>query len=362
MRKNPQKLFLELFMLDPDQWLLAHEKLGSLLPSDDNDSCVTLDHTVLDRYLSIIWHSLKNKGCCARYIPFDFLHDRGSLPDKSQIDRFRQIAGLPPSPIPCPLEPVVGVIHHNGRYLVVVVPHVTGQEKWIYILGEESEFDRYGEIPWLGEGEWRGLLNIGHYHGWNMERYNVFHISWSQTPGNSGPIACEVVRSILKNGFSLNRDIPTYWCTHNSRLDILDVVHTSAMQHLGRFPTIHESKGGMPEYIRYFSSRLARVEDRLEEFWKDAGDFDSPSGFVSISKKLVESMAKCQPCNIKFARDDLGADDDDNVDDDDNDDLEMQEVVAHLSKCSTPDASVHSLVNRVDELDISDLPAKVSVF
>jgi hypothetical protein len=118
----------------------------------------------------------------------------------------------------------------------------------------------------------------------------------------------------------------------------------------------------MPEYIRYFSSRLARVKDRLEEFWKDACDFDSQSGFVSISKKLVESMAKCRPCNIKFARDDLSADDDDNLDDDDNDDLEMQEVVAHLSKCSTPDSLVHALVDRVDELDISDLPAKVSVF
>lgn len=298
-------------------------------------------------------------------MPFNFLRDTGSQPHENEIETFRKLSGLPTLSKchSCPLEPVVGVLQHKGQYLVVVVPHRFGskdEEKRVYILGNTIDpFHRYRDSELLGEGEWKRLLNIGKYHGWNMENYLVYHIAWHQDiEEDSGPIACEVTRDIFKNGFSLKRDSPTCWCTHSIRLHILDTFHTSAIQNLARFPETHRNKSSTPEYSHYFGSRLEGLEQRLEVFWKEVSDHRSRSGFVYISKELAKSMGTCQHCNIKFIREaDEYTDDEDGElpeGDDDEDSNEMREVEEFVfSEGLTPESSIHSLVDEIQQLNVS---------
>lgn len=277
---------IDLFILDPDKWLVAHDALKNILPS-----CL-LSATVLDRYLFVTWSSLERGSHRARYMPIDFLHYDQPAPE--EIARFRAISGLPPSGI-CSPEPVVGVVMQDECYYVVVV--IPGL-KAMHLIGRKMEELRDLDDWKLWE---QRLQNIGIYHAWDMQGYVIYHADWPQDdPGNRGLSSCQIVELILADGFyttsSDSLDPSRFTCAHSTFLKVMQTIRLSAKTNIARFSTLYEDH--RPILQTHYGSRLEGIEKRIREFQDDAE-------FVDCLQQLsVEAMLTCDACITNDAADD----------------------------------------------------------
>ncbi|KAF9448814.1 hypothetical protein P691DRAFT_759593 [Macrolepiota fuliginosa MF-IS2] len=277
----------ERFSLDPNTWLYAYDQLHTLLPSK------WMDAMILDRYLLMAWTECPQRYR-ARYMPLTFL--RSQHPSPSEIALFRGISNLPADGT-CPLEPVIGVIHGGSSlnvgshyYAVVVLP----ETRQVHFLGRRIDKVREEEglFNWQGWGGQQVLNTICKYHGWDPQGYRVYHSDWRQNGYDCGPITCQVVESIWRNGFVTNpygfwtshTNLP---CPHKTRRKMLDQFHIFATVNLNRFAHLYDH-----QQRQFNNVCLKTIVATIRDFLIGPGNY----GVGHLLNQLDEAIATCSLC------------------------------------------------------------------
>lgn len=271
-----------LYALNPSKLIQAYKDLETLLPRQFVSS------TVLDLYVLVLSQNTHAKGH-GRYIPIDFM--TSAYPTEHEIAQYRDMYSLSNTD-PCPSESVVGILFESAHfYVVAVLP----QSKEVHILGKNIDTHHRRVDKWSGlKGR---LSRMSDYEGLDMRDFRIFHSDWPQNGTDCGPIACQVVESIIRDGFRRHPDhhwlMPPSPCPHHTRKVILCVLSELIPRFLEQFSRF--CNGNEDLLRKAYETNVDELRRNVEAFLLVIHQ-DSSVSRNSLLSKIDAAMKSCALC------------------------------------------------------------------
>jgi hypothetical protein len=251
--------------------------------------------SLLSRWLLDQWTRMNHPE--PQYIPNEYLALSKSELTTPEINQFRRMFGLCSAEQGgCPLVPKMALVHVGGNHFCCMVVHP--EEREVHVLGRL--ISNSGRITnsqnwdaWGGDRVWEIIASL---HGWEVTPMTVREVHWAQNGYDCGPIACQIMEHIWREGFLLDEEgmwiMPALLCCHSLRIRLAVESRESILQSIADYQWFEEHR---PEYL---AEHTMMDSDKIKEL-KERLMNDCLRGVFSSIKGAMSGCLACLKTRVR---------------------------------------------------------------